>query len=107
MWYTNRAYFDTLRSAATAAIGATYATIGTAFTDRPVVIKFTNLTNGDVVVSTDGVNDMLFLPAGAFTLIDIRTNAPNETDLTLPVGTQFYVKDGTTPSTTGSFYIEA
>lgn len=105
--FRNRASFDTLRSAATGAIGASYATIGTAFTRRPVMICFKNQTNGDVVVSTDGVNDMLTFPGNSFTAYDVRTNSPSDCDLTFAVGTQFYVKDGTTASTTGTFYIEA
>lgn len=107
MSYDNKAYFDTLRSAAVGSIGASYAAIGAAFTDRPVVLTFKNNTNGEVVVSSDGVNDNLIFPAGSYTVYDVRTNAPNATDLTFPIGTQFYVKDGGTVATTGTFYIEA
>ncbi len=105
MSYNNKAYFETLRSEST--IGATYTALGSAYTNRLVVVCFKNDTNGDVVISDDGVTDKLFFAAGSYTVYDIRTNAPNETDLTLPINLQFYIKDGTTPSTSGTFYIEA
>lgn len=106
MAFIDRAEFDTIRSSGFAAIGAAYATIGTPLTERAVVLSFKNNTNGDVFVSDDGVNDKLFLPANSFTIFDIRTNAPNYTNLVFPIGTQFYVKDGPTATTAGTFYIE-
>lgn len=106
MAYVDRAEFDTIRSAATGAIGATYATIGTALTSSATVVCFKNNTNGDVVVSTDGVNDKLFFTANSYAVWDIRTNSMTNNDYLFPKGTQFYVKDGTTASTTGTFYIE-
>lgn len=102
-----QASFDALRSAVPSAIGATYATIGTALPSEAVVLTFKNQTNGDVLVSTDGSTDNLALPANSFTVYDIRTNAPNNTDFMFRKGTQFFVKDGTTASTTGTFFIEA
>ncbi len=104
MSYNNVAVFETIRTTAT--IGATYAVVGTPFTSRIVVICFKNNTDGDVFISDDGVNDKVFLPSGGFTIYDVRTNATNQTDLTLPLNLQFYVKDGPTASTTGSVYIE-
>lgn len=106
MGFIDRAEFDNLRSLGFAGIGGAYATIGTPLADRAVVLVFKNATNGDVVVSDDGVNDKLFLPANSFNVFDIRTNAPNNTNLIFPIGTQFYLKDGPTASTAGTFYIE-
>lgn len=106
MSYIDRAVFDTIRSLGVAGIGAAYAVIGAALANRAVILTFKNATNGDVFVSTDGVNDNLLLPANSFNIFDIRTNAPNNTDLLFPIGTQFYVKDGPTAPTTGTFYIE-
>ncbi len=105
--FKDAAYFDTIRSTTPASIGATFATIGTPLTTQAVCLIFKNQTNGDVLVSTDGTNTMLAFPANSYTVYDIRTNAPRNTDLLFSIGTQFYVKDGTTASTTGTFYIEA
>ena len=101
-----RATFDALRSATTASIGTNYAIIGSASSYPIVAVKFTNLTNGDVVVSLDGTTDMLYIASNSFTLYDLRTNAAYCTDFMLPVGTAFLVKDGSTIGTTGTFYIE-
>lgn len=104
--YQDSASFGTIRSAGFASIGAAYAAIGSALTDRAVVITFKNNTNGDVFVSTDGTNDHLFFPANSFGVYDVRTNAPTTNDLMFEKGTQFFVKDGPTAATSGTFYIE-
>jgi hypothetical protein len=107
MSYSTKAQFSTIRSAAVASIGAAYATIGSALTERAVILSFKNATNGDVFVSTDGTNNHLFFPANSFSVFDVKTNSPKFAgDLMFPVGTQFYVKDGPTAATTGTFYIE-
>lgn len=106
MGLSNAAQFDTIRSLGVAGIGAAYATIGTALTRPAVIISFKNNTNGDVFVSTDGTNDHLLLPSNSFNVFDIRTNAMNLLDYVFAIGTQFYVKDGPTAPTTGTFYIE-
>lgn len=105
--YKNAAVFDTLRTAAPAAIGASFAAIGPALPAPCVCLCFKNNTNGDVIVSTDGTNNMLFLPANSFNVFDVRTNSPTYNDFMFKEGTQFYVKDGTTASSAGAFHIEA
>lgn len=106
--FKNAASFDTLRSISAATLGASYAVVGAVLPSNAVCIAFKNITDGDVIVSTDSGNatGMLVFPANSFTVYDIRTNAPQNTDLLFPKGTQFWAKDGTTPSTTGSLYIE-
>lgn len=103
---SNKASWSPLRSAAFGSIGAAYATIGTALTERAIVIAFKNATNGDVVVSTNGTADHLYMPAGSYAIWDVRTNAPFHTDYLFAIGTQFYVKDGSVATSSGSFYIE-
>lgn len=102
-----QASFDTLRSLGVASIGASYAAIGAVLPSEAVALTFKNATNGDVLVSTDGSTDMLFLPANSFNVYDIRTNAPSQTDFMFKQGTQFFLKDGTTVASSGTFYIEA
>lgn len=106
MVYKNTASFAPLKNTTSASIGATYAAVGTILANPAVVLTFINNTNGDVLVSTDGTNDMLSLSASTFRVFDITTNGPSPTTYVFPKGTQFYVKDGTTPSTTGNFSIE-
>lgn len=103
----NRAIFEPLKSAAHTAIGASYAALGTPLSAPAVVLSFKNQTNGDVLVSTDGTNDMLIIPSNSFNIFDVRTNSPINTDLMFAQGTQFYVKDGTSAPSAGSFYMES
>lgn len=100
---------DTLRTLAFGSISGTYAALGTALAKTWRTFKLTNNTNGDLIISFDGVNDNLFLPANSFTLYDLSTNAPNDTlgeSLVLSLGTQLYVKQSTAP-TSGAVYAEA
>lgn len=107
MSWKNQASLETLKSATAAAITGTYSAVGTPLTAPAVVVSFKNGTNGDVLISTDGTNDKVYLGANSFTIYDIRTNAPQNADYFFAEGTQFYAKDGTTPATTGTLYIEA
>lgn len=104
--YKDAAAFDTLRSLGFAGMSGSYAAVGTSTTFAIAIMNFKNFTNGDVIISTDGVHDMLYIPANSFSLYDIRTNAPRATDLLFPIGTQFFAKQGTTAATSGTFYIE-
>lgn len=104
--FKDAAAFDTLRSLGFAGMSGSYAVIGTPTTSVCAILNFKNFTNGDVIVSTDGVHDMLYIPSNSFSLYDIRTNSPRNTDLLFSIGTQFFVKQGTTAATSGTFYIE-
>lgn len=106
MVYKNIASFATLKTTTPASIGATYAAVGSVLANPAVVVTFINNTNGDVLVSTDATNDMLSMSASTFRVFDLTANSPQPTTYVFPKGTQFYIKDGTTPSTTGSFNIE-
>lgn len=104
--FKNTAKFDSLRSLGVASIGASYAALGNVLPSEAVILTFKNQTNGDVLVSTDGTNNMLIFPANSFGVYDIRTNAPEMTNLMFAKGTQFYVKDGTTAASSGTFFME-
>lgn len=102
------ARFDTLRVAAFGAITGSYTTVGTPIAFNFRLFDLTNNTNGDLFISLDGTNDNIFLPASSMKVRDLSTNAPpvNTTDdYVLAIGTQFYVRYSTAPSS-GSLYIE-
>lgn len=105
--FTTKAYVDTLRTLANGGIGASYAVVGAAFTYQARIICFTNTTNSDVLFSMDGVTDHLIVPAGSFKLFDITMNhrPVNMDDFCFAIGTQWYVKYVSAPSS-GSVYIE-
>lgn len=102
------ARFDALRSLAFGGISGTYAALGTPLTQNWREFRIVNATNGDIFISANGTTDNFFLPSNSFVLWDLSTNSPPiaETDtFTLAIGTQFYVKQSTAP-TSGSVYLE-
>lgn len=101
------AVIDTLRSLAHGSISGSYAPVGAAFGHPTRLICITNNTDGDMFFSTDGSNDQLFVAKQSFKLFDLTTNhGQYDSTFVLPIGTQFYVKQSSAP-TTGSVYIEA
>lgn len=107
MSYKNAAKFDTLRSVAFGSLTTSYVQIGAALPSPCVAITFKNTTNGLILVSTDGINDMLVYPAQSYGVYDIRTNAPLATDYLIPSNTPLLVKYSGIAPNIGSFYIEA
>lgn len=103
--YKNSANFGTLMTIAGGSITTSYQLIGTT-TAACVEITFKNITDGDVFVSTDGVNNMLDLPTQSYTDKDVRTNAPQNTDLVFSIGTDIFIKSGTVAPTNGRFSVE-
>lgn len=102
------ARFDTLRSTAFGSITNSYTTLGTALTQNWREFCLVNATDGDMLISADGTTDNFFLKANSFLLWDLSTNAQPiaSTDtFELAIGTQFYVKYSSAPST-GSVYVE-
>lgn len=103
---TQTATFDGLRSLANGSISASYAAVGTKLAYPARLLVITNGTNADVLISTDGSSDMLYLAQNSFKLFDLGTNRLNVDQMfVIPAGTQFYVKQVSAPSS-GSVYIE-
>lgn len=105
--FTTKAQLDALRTLAFGSIGATYAVVGTPLAYQARIICFTNTTNADVIFSINGSTDQLIVPAGSFKLFDITTNHRpiNQDDFCFAIGTQWYVKYASAPSS-GAVYIE-
>lgn len=103
---TQTVNFEALRSVAHGSISGSYAAVGPAFVYPIRLICISNNTDGDMLFSTDGATDVLFVAAGSFKLFDLTTNRLNQQQSwVLPAGTQFYVKQSTAPSK-NSVYIE-
>ena len=99
---------DTIRSKASGSITNSYTTLGSPLTRNWRIFRLVNTTDGDLMISVDGTNDNLVLPANSFVLYDLATNAANVADsdwFVMQIGTQFYVKYESAP-TTGSIYAE-
>ena len=98
---------DPIRSVAFGSITTSYVALGTGFTKPIRLICLTNNTDGDMLFSVDAVTDQIFIPKGAFKLFDLTTNRlENATFWVFDVGTAFFVKYSTAP-TTGAVYLEA
>lgn len=112
MAYGKRVTFETLRQATPAQIGATYAAIGTALLHDCRIIQLTNASDGDVLISFDGVNDHVHLAASTAGPASYRQFnwTENQVEVNegffLAKGTIIYVKDGTSPPANGNVIVE-
>jgi len=97
-----RGWFEPLRTKAFGSIADAFSTIGTPISNPTRVFIIWNYTNKDVIVSIDGTEDYFPVATGGQQVIDDSTNG-----MSLPKGTQFYVKrytPGDAP-TSGSVHI--
>lgn len=102
---TIRARFEALRIRATP-ISNIYLAIGTPLTQPARIIKISNETDINVLITTDNTIDMDFIPANGFILYDLGSNkASVSSTLEFAKNTQFYVKADTIDSTSGSVYL--
>lgn len=107
---TIRARFEALRIRATP-ISGVYLTIGIPLAQPARIIKISNETDINVLITTDTdaifVNGMDFIPANGFILYDLGSNkASVSSTLEFAKGTQFYVKRADAiDSTSGSVYL--
>lgn len=100
-----RVKFETLRSIAFGSISGTYTAIGSALIHPARLIKITNLTDADMLISIDGINDHDVIPALGFALYDLGSNRTNLSgSLDFEIGERFYVKQVSAPSS-GSVYL--
>src|SRR5580765_658437 len=100
------AQFDTLRTLAFGGISGTYAAVGGPLTVAARILSIKNTTNGDLFLSTNGVDNMIFVLAASSDKYDLSANKESPSNVfVLPIGTQFYVKQSTAP-TSGAVYVE-
>jgi hypothetical protein len=103
---SSRIAFEALRSLAFGGIGANYAAVGTAAPNPIRIIKISNDTDADLLVSFNGVADHDFVAAGSFVLYDYGSNKADPAGyLEQPAQTTVYVKEAAGAATVGSVYI--
>jgi hypothetical protein len=93
---------EVLRSIDASTFNATYQALGTPLDNPSRIMKITNASDVDVLVSWDGVEDHEFVPMGSFLLLDETANAVPQSQLAAPQGTQIYVNGS---AGTGSVYL--
>jgi hypothetical protein len=98
-----RIRYEPLRSLAFGGISGTYAPIGTPFDNAVRILLIDNLTDANLTISFDGVNDHLIIASSSGRIIDYATNRVGPVDqLEQSEATIVYVKGS--PSV-GSIYV--
>lgn len=106
---SNVVRFDAVRSIALASITASYLPVGIPFAHAMRVLHFINNTNGDMMVSFDGVTDNVPVLAEGFALYDLTSDEDTNETFRYQNGTQIYVRYLSAPTTPadGAFYLVA
>jgi hypothetical protein len=105
--YSNavRARFDGLRSIPFGSISGTYALIDSPLNFPCRIIKLVNTTDGEVLISVNGIDDHDVIPAGGFVLYDATANRSDMGGVFLfAEGDRFYVKSDAA-LTSGTVYL--
>lgn len=88
-----RVTFEPLRSLAFGSISGAYAAIGTGFNNAARLILIDNLTNANVTISFDGINDHMVVAAMSGRVLDYGSNRVGQVNqLEQSEGTVVYVK---------------
>lgn len=103
---SNVVRFDAIRSIGEASITASYQPLGPLLGHMMRLLHFINGTNGDMMISFDGVTDNAAVLAGTFALYDLTSNEDHNESFRYEKNTQLYIKYITAPST-GTFYVTA
>lgn len=108
MVFVQTAQFDTLRELAGTSVNASYQLVGSKFTVNPRILGFSNSTDVDIYVSTDGATNMLRVASNSFKLYDLQMNKSDTGDNLFPIGSGVYVKETSEGAPTkGNFWVEA
>ena len=103
---SNVVRFDAIRTIAEATVTAVYQKLGTPFAHAMRVLNFKNNTDGDMMISFDGVTDNIFVAADSFDLYDLTSDEDGNESFRYEIGSQIWIRYVTAP-TTGSFYVVA
>jgi hypothetical protein len=102
-----RARYEPLRSAAFGSITAMYTAVGFPFSNPVRILKVTNLTNKNILISLNGIDDHDIVAANGFFLYDYSSNKSSVGGLLeQPQGDRIYVKSETVSlPTIGAVYV--
>lgn len=100
-----RAEFEILRTLPFGLIGAAYTGVGLKFANPVRLLKVTNNTDANLLVSFNGVDDQDIVVAYGFFLYDLCSNKTDAAGiLELSAGKRLYVKQEAWAPTVGSVY---
>jgi len=96
---------EELRSLAFGAVAASYTALGGPMDNSVINYKISNLTDANILVSYDGVNDHDVVAANGFVLYDVASNKGKGDILALTKGAQVYVKREAGAPASGNVYL--
>ena len=101
------AKYEALRSLAFGSIPTgSWAAVGTPYANPARIIKLTNTTNGNILISYDGVTTHDIMVAGTQEIIDYSSDKSNQAGvLEQQANTQLYVQYTGSAPTSGNFYV--
>lgn len=100
-----RIRYEVLRSLAFGGISGTYAGVGASFANPVRILKITNTTDADLLISFDGINNRDIVAARSAWIHDYGSNkAETGGQLDQSMGERVYVKQVSAP-TSGSVYV--
>lgn len=101
-----RARFIELRGEASPIALTPWVAVGSPIEEPLRILKISNNTDQNIIISTDAATEMEFVAANGFSLWDLGANQDwQASTLQFARGTQFYVKAATAPTTTGDVII--
>lgn len=98
--------YEDLRSLAFGGISGAYAGVGLPFVNPVRMIKVTNYTDANILISFNGVDDKDFIPAYSAFIYDYGSNKADAAGLLeQPAAQRIYVKQESGAPTTGNVYV--
>lgn len=89
---------EPLRSLGFASIGASYMGVGSALENPARMVEVNNLTDADLFLSLDGVDDHFIIAAKTAKIYDITANKTREDGFFMEKGDRLYVRESETPT---------
>ena len=106
MAFGSKVKFEAVREIDFGSILASYVAVGTGTIDHARIIRFTNETDAQLLVSLDGITDHIRMDVNNVIIFDFSSNKITDHGLFVSIGTTFFVKRQSGAPTTGSFWIE-
>lgn len=101
-----RVAYEELRTLNSGAFAVGYMGVGAPFTNPIRLLKVTNTSDANLIVSFDGVTDHDFVAANGFYLYDYGSNASGRSGfLEQPAGNRLYVRLEGAAATGGDVYV--
>lgn len=101
-----RVRYEPLRSIAFGGISGTYASVGLPFSNPVRILKVSNFTDANILVSLNGIDNHDVVSANGFFLYDYASNKSSTAGLLeQPQGDRIYVKSESSNPTEGNLYV--